>query len=562
MSVKKGGTRLKEASTRMTAYDELNYEGGIFSQTHPQRLQAVAKLFGLDAPALATCSILELGCGDGANLIPMAYHMPGAKLVGVDLAEKPIAYGQERIFRLGLSNIELLQADVSKLGSSLGKFDYIIAHGLYSWVPTHIRPAILNLIQSSLTERGVAYVSFNALPGCRLRHLVRDLIHFRFGEKTADPTILPEVRAFLATFAGLSIDENDHTVDRDLPKDRYLQTLKGEIKFALSFPDYVLFHDDLSNFATPFYLHEFASAAEGYGLQYLGEASMETMFPKAGSESFSNAAKHWGETSTDPWIAQQQYIDYALGRRFKQALLCHQSSSSAHPRKIALKREVGPDRLSSMHVRTKLIAQSAGKKNNGKQRASEQRAWLSRDLLKFEFLGRVVSIDEPLAKVALSRLGQVYPDSLAIADLISESLAICIKAGLKYERHASHQAMNRMFWSLMLGGQVELLGEAVQHRIIPPIEQRQGEDLLRNSRPRLSALMRDALTHAQPLTGSIHEGFRLDDPRSIALALLMDGTRSIADLAGEQPSEKIAQFVRFLHRLGTLDDSTGSSSAS
>jgi SAM-dependent methyltransferase len=561
MNAKKVGTRLKKASTRMTAYDELNYEGGIFSQTHPQRLQAVAKLFGLDAPSLKTCSILELGCGDGANLIPMAFHLPAAKLVGVDLAENPIAYGQERISRLGLSNIELLQGDVSKLGSSLGKFDYIIAHGLYSWVPTDIRPAILKLIQSSLTERGVAYVSFNALPGCRLRHMVRDLIHFRFGEKTADPTILPEVRAFLTTFAGLSIDENDHTVDRDLPKDRYLQTLKGEIKFALSLPDHVLFHDDLSNFATPFYLHEFATAAEGHGLQYLGEANMETMFPKSGSESFSNAAKHWGNTSKDPWIAQQQYIDYALGRRFKQSLLCHQSSSSAQARQIALKREVGPDTLSSMHVRTKLMAQSAGKQNTGKQGASDQKTWLSRDLLKFEFRGRVVSIDEPLAKAALSLLGQVYPDSLAIADLISESLAICVKAGLKYERHASHQAMQRMFWSLMLGGHVELLGEAISNRIIPPAKQREGEEFLQNYRPRLSALLRDALTHAQPLTGSIHEGFRLDEQRSIDLALLMDGTKSIADLAGEQPSEKIEQFVQFLHRLGTLDHSTGSRSA-
>jgi methyltransferase-like protein/trans-aconitate methyltransferase len=527
----------------MTAYDDMNYEGGIFSQTHPQRLQAVAKLFGLDSPPLQTCTVLELGCGDASNLIPMAYHLPGAKFVGVDLAEKPIASGQARIRRLNMSNIQLLQADVAELGSSLGNFDYVIAHGLYSWVPAHIRPAILKLIQTSLTERGVAYVSFNALPGCRLRHMVRDLIHYRFGARTADPKIMPEVREFLQGFADLTVDENDHTVDRDLPKDRYLQTLKEEIKFALSFPDYVLFHDDLSNFATPFYVHEFASAANEQGLQYLGEASMETMFPKAGSESFSNAAKQWGGEKQDAWIAQQQFIDYALGRRFKQALLCHQTATRGESEAFNLNRNVGPSSLQTMHIRTKLSLKTA----------YEPKALLSRELLKFEHLGRVVSVDEPLAKIALSKLSRVYPDSVGINDLVSESVALCIKGGLKYERHASHQAMYRMFWSLMLAGQVELLGEEIKHRTLPLHDEKDSGNAFFDFHPKLSKVMRDAISHAHPLAGAVHEGFRLDERRSLDLALAMDGTRSITDLSRGIPDNTAALFASFLDRLAALE---------
>ncbi len=538
----------------MTAYDQFAYKGGVFTQTHPQRLQAVAKLFGLEAPGLETCSVLELGCGDGDNLIPMAAHMPRARFVGVDLAETPIAKGSQRIARLGLGNIRLLQADVSTLGDSLGKFDYIIAHGLYSWVPPFVRDAILKLVQGSLTDQGVAYISYNALPGCRLRHLVREMLQFRFGARAFDIETIPEARAFLAAYDGLSVDANDHTLTEDVPKIPYLDTLKGEIQFSLALPDYVMFHDDLSEFATPFYLHEFAKAAQEHALQYLGEPGVETMFPKAGSDSFKAAASAWTPLNTDDWLAQQQYLDFALGRRFKQSLLCknlrREADLAPEPK---LERKVDENTIHGMHLRTSL-----------QHDATLSRASLySRDLVKFESLGRVVSVDEPIAKVSLQHLAQCFPNSVPVTALIQLSLTKCQEQGLSYETDATVQAMVRLLWSLVLSGHAEIFGQAicVGGLFTPP-----GKDDMESSLelelvcPKLSPFIVDAIKENLALAGALHSEIRLEDRHSRALALQMDGLRSIRQLAGIPAPDggaggglaRTLQFVRFLDRQGAL----------
>jgi SAM-dependent methyltransferase len=534
----------------MTAYDQVNYEGRVFSDTHPQRLQAVAKLFGLQAPALDTCSVLELGCGDGANLIPMAAHLLHARFVGVDLANMPIERGKQRIQRLGLENIHLLHADVSKLGESLGKFDYIIAHGLYSWVPSVVRDGILELVRCSLTDSGVAFISYNALPGCRLRHLVREMLQFRFGARAFEFDTIPEARAFLGAFAGLSVDKKDHTIGEDAPKVPYLETLKSEIQFVLSLPDHVLFHDDMSAFAAPFYLHEFAAAAQAFGLEYLGEPGIDTMFPKAGSESFNTSSAGWIPPLADEWVAKQQYLDFALGRRFKQSLLCKMPDGDArHSRPFKLDRKVGAHKMLSMHLRTPLEAQAR----------LNQDALLNRDLVKFEFFGRVVSLDEPIAKIAIHHLAEAFPDTVQAQTLIDLSLATCIKSGLQYQRDSSVQAMARLLWSLVLAGQVEILGQAIQVSARVPQSQEPGTDPRRSLEsfcPQLSPVVADAITESLSLAGALHSEIRLEDERSRALALRMDGTRTVRQLAEvnglTSDLATLMQFVKFLDRHGAL----------
>ncbi len=538
----------------MTAYDQFAYKGGVFSQTHPQRLQAVAKLFGLDTPALETCSVLELGCGDGANLIPMAAYLPHARFVGVDLAESPIAMGVQRIDRLGLHNIRLLQADVSALGESLGKFDYIIAHGLYSWVPPFVRDAILKLVQVSLTDRGVAYISYNALPGCRLRHLVREMLQFRFGARAFDIETIPEARAFLSAYAGLSVDANDHTLTEEMPKIPYLDTLKGEIQFSLALPDYVMFHDDLSEFATPFYLHEFAKAAQRHGLQYLGEPGVETMFPKAGSESFKAAAFLWTPLGTDPWVAEQQYLDFALGRRFKQSLLCKNLQRERDLAPIPhLERKVDENTIHGMHLRTALQPDAP----------LSQASLYSRDLVKFECLGRVVSVDEPIAKVSLHHLAKTFPNSVPVTVLIDLSLTKCQEQGLSYEKDATVQAMSRLLWSLVLSGHMEIFGQAIRvGGFFTPLD-KEGPELslgVESMWPKLSPFIADAINENLPLAGALHTEIHLEDSFSRALALQMDGLstiRQLADIGAKSDDAagvltRTLEFVRFLDRQGAL----------
>src|SRR6476469_9617489 len=131
------------AAPAATAYDVVSYPGHSYPQTHPDRLATIATLYGLTPPPPETCRVLELGCGDGANLLPVAYTLPGSTCVGIDLAADALARGQAAAAELGLGNLSLQQLDVTEISRDFGQFDYIIAHGLYSWVPPHVQEKVL-----------------------------------------------------------------------------------------------------------------------------------------------------------------------------------------------------------------------------------------------------------------------------------------------------------------------------------------------------------------------------------------------------------------------------------
>ncbi|HTY82592.1 MAG TPA: class I SAM-dependent methyltransferase, partial [Silvibacterium sp.] len=115
------------------SYDAVPYPGFAYPNMHPDSLAAMAILHGLFPAPVEHCRVLEVACGDGANLIPMAYAIPGSEFIGFDMAGQPIERGQARIRQLGLTNIRLFQGNVLEVGKELGMFDYLIAHGLYSW---------------------------------------------------------------------------------------------------------------------------------------------------------------------------------------------------------------------------------------------------------------------------------------------------------------------------------------------------------------------------------------------------------------------------------------------
>src|SRR5271163_1805127 len=162
--------------TEQDAYDRVAYPCFAYPDTHPDRLAVMAMLHGLEPAPVERCRVLEIGCNEAANLIPMAYAIPGSEFVGFDLAGLPIARGQERIRELGLSNIHIFQADLVDVDERLGQFDYIIAHGIYAWVPEPVRDRLLALCHALLAPEGVAFVSYNALPGGHVRNLVREIL--------------------------------------------------------------------------------------------------------------------------------------------------------------------------------------------------------------------------------------------------------------------------------------------------------------------------------------------------------------------------------------------------
>jgi cyclopropane fatty-acyl-phospholipid synthase-like methyltransferase len=179
--------------------------------------------------------VLELGCGDGGNLIPMAFNLPGSEFVGVDLAPSAIKVGADKAARIGLTNITLRPLDILDFDSSLGEFDYIIAHGVYSWVPHAVREKVLSICRTHLTSQGVAYISYNALPGGHIRQMMREMMQYHTRDIHDPQERIQQSRALLKFFA-----------DSELKPDAYRVIIKDETENTNSRSDASLLHDNLS----------------------------------------------------------------------------------------------------------------------------------------------------------------------------------------------------------------------------------------------------------------------------------------------------------------------------
>jgi len=294
--------------TTGTTYDRVPYPGHPHAETHPNRLAAIARLFGLDAPPVATARVLEGACGDGGNLIAIAFSLPAAPCVGFDLAPTAVGRGRTRVARLGLANARLEVADLMAVGTGLGTFDYVIAHGIYSWVPGPVRDALLALIRDSLAPNGVALVSYNTYPGWHIGRMVRGMLRYHTREVEDPAEQIVQSKALL-DFLAVAHDEDDAF--------RTVLAAEGERIAKLS-PAH-LFHDDLAAVNDPVYFHEFVAHARGFGLAFLAEADFATM---SGAELPEPVRAKLEGLQGDP-VAYGQYLDFVRARRFRSTLLCH-----------------------------------------------------------------------------------------------------------------------------------------------------------------------------------------------------------------------------------------------
>ncbi|MGA1998217.1 MAG: class I SAM-dependent methyltransferase [Bryobacteraceae bacterium] len=177
-------------------YDSIPYPTFPRLATHPDRMAAVALLFGMEPAPVDRCRVLEIGCGNAGNLLPMAYALPRSRFLGIDLAEDPIAHARADIRALGLENIEVAARDLRALGPEVGEFDYIIAHGVYSWVPEDVRGRLLALCRQRLAPSGVALVSYNLYPGRHIRQMLREMM-FHHTRGDAPQQCVDHARRFL-----------------------------------------------------------------------------------------------------------------------------------------------------------------------------------------------------------------------------------------------------------------------------------------------------------------------------------------------------------------------------
>jgi SAM-dependent methyltransferase len=289
-----------------SSYDAVLYPARPFVQTHPDRLATLATLFGLSPVAPGRCRVLELGCGAGGNLLPMAAALPGATFVGLDNASVPIARARAVAERLGLDNVRFDELAIEDYEPPAGGFDYVIAHGVFSWVPEPVRDALLALCARALSDDGVAYVSYNALPGGHLRQMLREALALHLGDRGAPKERIAAAREFLGLL--IAAAEAD---------DELAPTLARAAREVFDRDDAFLFHDVLADDNRPFYFCDVVARAQAHGLRYLSEAQFSETQVGALAPSLQRTLLAVG----DP-LRREQYLDVLKERRFRQTLLC------------------------------------------------------------------------------------------------------------------------------------------------------------------------------------------------------------------------------------------------
>ena len=288
------------------AYADVPYPGLAIPQTHPDRLAVLGVLHGLEPAAPDAARVLEIGCADGMNLVAMAAHVPGLEAVGFDLVDPVL--GREAADALGLDAVRLEQADLRD-ARDWGEFGYVIAHGIYAWVPGDVREALMALVARSLAPQGIAFVSFNALPGARLRTMVREIALLHAGEAAGTRARVERARELYGFLAPWAQERGD----------AYGQVLASELARLRSLSTAVLAHDDLGERYEPVWLRDLVRHAGRHGLRYLGDAEHSELYADRRPPGVDAQLDALAGGDRLVW---EQYADILAGRQFRQTLLC------------------------------------------------------------------------------------------------------------------------------------------------------------------------------------------------------------------------------------------------
>ncbi|HVR19301.1 MAG TPA: class I SAM-dependent methyltransferase [Polyangiaceae bacterium] len=442
----------------------------------PDRLAVVATLFGLEPAAPERCRVLEIGCAEGVHLVPLAELAPESAFRGVDLDARAVEAGNATIASLGLRNLTLECGDFRTLSIQNERFDAIVVQGVYSWVPRETRDALLSFIEGTLGDRGVAFISFNALPGGHARHLVRELVlpHVR---SLADPhERVARAREVVGELLRMPPQPGSS-----------LALLRSELELFARASDSLVHHDYLAETNENVGLASFVEHLAQHGLEYVSDAATLDRSP------FGEHPLVTAETVHASELERIAYVDRLEMRRFRQAV-------------VRKRRDPAP-RFDLGRAGRLWFASSAEPAARGDVQGAEPVSFKT-------VAGLELKTNVPDAKLALYELGRVWPQALRLDDL-AERVA---------ERLGSSPNIEKLAKLLLDSG-----GSAATRAFFRPPACLRAPSRL----PKTTALARLDAGRGIEMTNVHHEPVKLDVPFNRALLALLDGTRDREALARE-----------------------------
>ena len=422
--------------------------------------------------------MLELGCGDGANALAIAQTLPDAHVVGVDASPTAIERGRALARAAGLSNVELHVGDLLELAQAGNPepVDYLIAHGVYSWIRPAVRGALLECARRQLTRHGIAFVSYNAYPGSYLRDMTRDILAFHLQGVSAPSERLAKAHQLMETIVA---------VETPSP---YARVLREHLQRMLGASEALLYHDDLAPISTPFYFHEFMEHAAAHGLQFLSEADLS-------NSRLRDVPASVGEliaSLPDDVIAREQYLDFFNNRMFRQTLLIHSE--------VALRRAIDDRRLDGLAV-------SSPARPEG-----QDGRFVTPDGVK-------MSTSDPLVIAMMSELSDRWPSAVPFADLLA-------RAGRRASMDPIPDEAAGQLRGLLL--EAYLARVVLLNGLVMPVSGRASE------RPVASPLARAQSEAGLPVLSTLLPSNRaIEAPLERRVLALLDGSRDRRALADE-----------------------------
>ncbi|MCA0458062.1 MAG: class I SAM-dependent methyltransferase [Chloroflexi bacterium] len=295
-------------------YDKVPYPELSFPQTHPSNLAMLGSLLGMNPAPPTKCRVLEIGCAAGSNLLPMAVTAPESTFVGIDLSGNQIQKAAETAAAVNLTNITFKHMDILDIEPDFGEFDYIIAHGILSWVPPHVRDKLFDICKRNLAPQGIAYISYNAYPGWHRMEIIRNMMLFRTRDVETPEEKSAQARQWISFVADALADSKDSAYAAIFSN--YLDFRKTQTS---AIDHSALLHDELEANNQPYYFYQFIEQAEAHGLQYLVEA----YFPKVMPNGLSDEAMQHLTSIAKTTVEMEQYFDFLRDTVFRSTLLCH-----------------------------------------------------------------------------------------------------------------------------------------------------------------------------------------------------------------------------------------------
>ncbi|MDC3984824.1 methyltransferase domain-containing protein [Polyangium jinanense] len=464
------------------ANEDYFYEALPFAETHPDHLGAIGVLFGLRPAPPARCRVLEIGTATGGNVLPMAAAFPESRFVALDRAEDSLAVARKHAEGARLANLALHLADIRAFEDEPGSFDYIVCHGVYSWVPDDAREAIRRVVRRHLAPHGLAYISFNTLPGWHLRGAIRDMLRREVGTEGSAAERVAKARAFLR-FLGTEAPGSD-------PARAWLAS---ELQTLAELSDHYLIGEHLAPNNHAEYFADFVRDMEGAGLAFVTDAHVPLVFPERLGPAADEAVR--ARAGSGDLVSLQQSLDLLELRCFRRAVLCRDDAP--------LSPRVSADRIFSLVLASPLAPGTTAP--NLAEGVEET----------FVGPGGAIGTDQATLKAALVTLSEYTPGGLpfdALAWQTGEKLGLAAFEGEARARLA------RNLLGLYTKGAIRLWASP------KPVAQAPAKH------PRAFPFARYQASVGSPFcTTLLHEGVQVDTFDRAILAR-MDGTRDASAL--------------------------------